>query len=127
LQTMHGMVQEGIDLLQDMRRPIDDFGTLLHQSWLLKRSLSDAVTNPTIDEIYHEAIQAGASGGKLMGAGGGGFMFFVVRPALQKRVRERLRKLVHVDFRFDYTGSKILIFDPDKPTPHPIFSPNSNK
>lgn len=126
LTTLHHMVPQAVDMLQDVRQPMENFGALLHHSWALKRQLSDAVTNPQIDEIYDEAMSAGASGGKLMGAGGGGFMFFVVRPSLRKRVRERLRKLVHVDFRFDHTGSKILVFEPDQPALAHIFPGNAD-
>ncbi|MBF0175387.1 MAG: kinase [Magnetococcales bacterium] len=113
LTQMQGMVDEAIDILRDIRRPIDDFGKLLHESWQRKRSLSDAVTTPLVDEIYSEAMAAGASGGKLLGAGGGGFMVFVVRPALRQRLRERLKNLLHVDFSFNNDGSKIIVFNPE--------------
>ncbi|MBF0137039.1 MAG: kinase [Magnetococcus sp. DMHC-1] len=114
LQQMRTMVDEAIAILRDIRQPIDHFGRLLHENWQRKRSLSDAVTTPLVDEIYAEAMAAGASGGKLLGAGGGGFMVFVVRPALRQRLRERLGKLLHVDFRFNQDGSKIIVFNPEE-------------
>ncbi|OSM05210.1 kinase [Magnetofaba australis] len=113
LKRMYKMVDESIDILTDIKQPIDHFGQLMHESWKLKRELSDSVTNERIDEIYNAAMDAGASGGKLMGAGSGGFMVFCVRPALQKRVRERLNKLIHVDTRIDHTGSQVMVYDPD--------------
>ncbi|MBF0623276.1 MAG: kinase [Magnetococcales bacterium] len=114
LTEMGAMVDQALEILRDVRQPIDHFGELLHQSWLRKRTLSEAVTTPLVDDIYSEAMAAGATGGKLLGAGGGGFMVFVVRPALRKMVRRRLEKLLNVNFRFDHTGSKIIVFNPEE-------------
>ncbi|MEG3639853.1 GHMP family kinase ATP-binding protein [Magnetococcus sp. PR-3] len=114
LTTMHGMVNEALSILNDQNQPIENFGTLLNESWKLKRSLSDAVTNPLIDEIYAEAIAAGASGGKLMGAGAGGFMVFIVHPSLRRKVCERLSRLIHVDCAIDHGGSQVVAYDPER-------------
>jgi len=113
LHAMGQMVDEAIALLANPREDIGRFGRLMHESWNLKRSLSDRVTNQKIDEIYETAIAAGASGGKLMGAGGGGFLVFIVPPAFRQKVREALRNLVEVRVGFDFGGSRIIFYDPD--------------
>ncbi len=113
LRAMGAMVDESIAVLQSRTTPIDEFGKLLHEYWSYKRVLSDKVTNQAIDEIYQAGIEAGATGGKLLGAGGGGFILFFVKPELQAKVRERLKGLIHVSFRIDYTGSKIVIYEPN--------------
>lgn len=113
LKAMFDMVAEAQGLLQDDSRPIRDLGTLLHQSWQLKRELADGVSTPLVDEIYDAAMSAGASGGKLLGAGGGGFMLFIVEPDKQTRVREALKDLVSVKIAIDNVGSKIVVYEPD--------------
>ncbi len=113
LTAMQQMVDEAIAILQMENRSLDEFGKLLHESWLCKRSLSNKVSTPEIDEIYKAGCEAGALGGKILGAGGGGFILFFVRPELQKKVCEKLKKIVHVSFRFDFTGSKIVVYEPN--------------
>jgi len=113
LHLMRQMVDEALAILVDPAAPIERFGQMLHESWLHKRSLSSKVSNPEIDQLYDEAMSAGALGGKLLGAGGGGFMLFFARPDDQPRIRERLRNLVHVPFEFDDTGSRIVFYQPD--------------
>jgi D-glycero-alpha-D-manno-heptose-7-phosphate kinase len=113
LCRMHDMVQEGIDILQDVNTPIDEFGELLHQHWQYKRSLSDAVSNSDIDAIYAEAMAGGADGGKLLGAGGGGFMLICARPERHQDIRSRLRRLIHVPFKFEDSGSKVVLYQPN--------------
>jgi len=112
LLTMNGMVDQAVSVLQS-QGPIEDFGRLVGDYWQYKRKLSDKVTNPAIDEIYQTGLEAGALGGKLLGAGGGGFMLFFVKPARQAEVKERLKHLIHVNFRIDYTGSKIVVYEPN--------------
>jgi D-glycero-alpha-D-manno-heptose-7-phosphate kinase len=110
LRLAKDLVDEGIAILstgQDITR----FGELLHEAWEAKRSLSDQVSNSHVDEIYHQALSAGAIGGKLIGAGGGGFILLFVPPARQKAVKERLNKLIHVPFKFEFSGSQIIVFD----------------
>jgi D-glycero-alpha-D-manno-heptose-7-phosphate kinase len=87
------------------------FGELLHQAWLAKRSLSDKVSNPQVDALYESARSAGAIGGKLLGAGGGGFILFFVPPEHQAKVRQQLSRLIHVPFAFEFSGSQIIFFD----------------
>jgi len=99
------ILSEGNDLL--------DFGRLLNESWQLKRSLTNKITTQEIDEIYQTAMKAGAVGGKLLGAGGGGFILIFVSPELRSRVKESLRGLLHVPFRFESAGSQIIFYEPD--------------
>ena len=113
LHAMRDLVAEGITILQNRAAPIDDLGRLLDQSWSMKRELADGVTTPEVDAIYAAGMEAGAVGGKLLGADGGGFMLFVVKPENQAKVRERLKDLIHVTFDFDSGGSKIVVFEPD--------------
>lgn len=113
LTRMAEMVEESIRVLQNTNSPIGEFGELLHQSWLCKRSLSDKVSTPEIDTIYEEAMGAGAIGGKILGAGGGGFLLLFVKPELQSQVRERLKHLVHVPFNFEDSGSRVVLYQPN--------------
>src|SRR5262249_32418274 len=113
LRTIHGMVDCAADILRDPKVPLSQLGELLHDSWRLKRELADNVSNPQIDEIYQAGCDAGAIGGKLLGAGGGGFMVFFVDPAKREQVRERLGKLIHVNVGFDHEGSKIVVYQPN--------------
>lgn len=110
LNAISQMVQEGMSILTG-GGDIAAFGQLLHQAWLSKRSLSTSVSNPHVEEIYAEARAAGAIGGKLIGAGGGGFMLLFARPQDQGRIREKLGKLLYVPFKFEYSGSQIIFFD----------------
>ena len=112
LQTMVSLVDEALSVIQSESRPIDEIGGLLHESWRLKRELADGVSTPEIDEIYETARAAGAVGGKLLGAGGGGFMLLFVEPEKQPVVKERLKNLVQVNFGIDDVGSKIVVYEP---------------
>lgn len=111
LLKMKESVHEAMRILQS-DSPIEELGRLLDQNWKYKRSLSDMVSSPEIDQIYEAAMKAGAIGGKLLGAGGGGFMLFLVKPALQKNVREALSHLIHVPFRFENSGSRVVLYQP---------------
>jgi D-glycero-alpha-D-manno-heptose-7-phosphate kinase len=113
LQRMLGMVDEAIAMLQDPSKPIEDFGHLLHQNWEYKRTLSDRVTTAEIDEIYSAAKRAGAIGGKLLGAGGGGFLLLFAKPEQQAQIRAELKNLVHVPFKFDTSGSRVVLYQPN--------------
>ena len=113
LKRMREMVDEAIAILADSRTSIDEFGKLLDLSWKYKRSLSDQVSKPEIDQIYDEAMRAGAIGGKLLGAGGGGFMLLFAKPEKHAAIRERLKKLVHVSFNFDDSGSRVVLYQPN--------------
>jgi D-glycero-alpha-D-manno-heptose-7-phosphate kinase len=111
LTRMRQMVDEGMEILA-AHDSLDAFGDLLDEAWRLKRSLSGVVSNTQVDEIYAEARRAGARGGKLLGAGGGGFVLFYVPPACRERVKERLRGLIWVPFQFDTSGSQIIFYSP---------------
>lgn len=113
LKLMREMVDEALSILLNPNTSIEEFGKLLDESWKYKRSLSDKVSTPEIDAIYEEAMRAGAIGGKILGAGGGGFMLLFARPEDQPRIRERLNKLIHVPFRFDNSGSRVVLYQPD--------------
>lgn len=113
LHTLRAMVDEAAAILGSPNSPLDQLGQLLHEGWMLKRELSQAVSNKKIDELYEAALSAGALGGKLLGAGGGGFLLLYAPPEAQASVRERLKDLVAVNFRFD-GGSKIVVYEPDE-------------
>ena len=114
LRAIQEMCNEAIKILNKKQDPIADLGGLLNEAWHFKRQLADGVTTPAIDEIYTAGCEAGALGGKLLGAGGGGFIVFVVRPQNQSKVRERLKNLIHVSFQFDTDGSRIIVSDPEE-------------
>ena len=87
---------------------IDDFGKLLHSAWLTKKKLSSSISNPKIDQIYEYVISKGALGGKLLGAGGGGFLLFYMKKNLQKSFLKKNKKLVEIPFKFSNKGTEIL-------------------
>lgn len=113
LRIMKDLVEEGVSILgsdQDMT----GFGELLHEAWQAKRSLSSSVTNSYVEDIHERAISAGAIGGKLLGAGGGGFLLLFAPPSVQKKIREKLNSLIYVPFKFESSGSQIIFFDPEE-------------
>ncbi|GLK87747.1 GHMP family kinase ATP-binding protein [Pseudomonas turukhanskensis] len=112
LSQMMQMANEALSILQ-ATGSLGDFGTLLHEGWCLKKSLSKRISNPALDHIYETARAAGAIGGKLLGAGGGGFMLFFVEPQLQARVLESLKDLIHVPFQFENSGSRVVLYQPN--------------
>jgi D-glycero-alpha-D-manno-heptose-7-phosphate kinase len=110
LHTMRRMVDQGLSILMG-NRSIAAFGELLHEAWRYKRALSASVTNAVIDKAYDTAREAGAIGGKLLGAGGGGFLLVFARPKDHAQIVVRLG-LLHVPFRFESSGSQIIFYDP---------------
>ena len=113
LRSIIDMVDEGISILNS-KQEIALFGRLLHKAWNAKSEMSSAVSNSQIDEIYGCAQAAGAVGGKLLGAGGGGFMLLFVPPVYQANIRSELSKLLHVPFRFESAGSQIIFHDSEE-------------
>jgi D-glycero-alpha-D-manno-heptose-7-phosphate kinase len=113
LTQIKQMVDEGLSILQSPSTPITELGKLLHESWQLKRSLSDKVSTPEIDTIYQAGLSAGAIGGKILGAGGGGFILFFAKPENHKNICKSLKGLVQVSFCFDNIGSKIVLYEPN--------------
>jgi D-glycero-alpha-D-manno-heptose-7-phosphate kinase len=91
---------------------MDRFGKLLHETWLLKRGLTNKISTSFIDEIYDVALRAGAIGGKLLGAGGGGCILFFVMPELQGKIKEALKRLLYIPFNFEDSGSRIVYYVP---------------
>ncbi len=110
LKTMSRFVSEALAILRE-GGGMDAFGRLLHRSWESKRSLSDRVSNARVDQFYAKAIAAGALGGKLLGAGGGGFLLMFVPPDRRVAVRAALSDLIHVPFEFEFSGSQIIFAD----------------
>lgn len=111
LHAMYEMVDEALAILTSSN-DLTEFGKLLHESWKLKRGLTDRITLPEIDTIYESAREAGAIGGKLLGAGGGGFMLLFARPEDHERIKERLSKLLSVPFHFEEGGSQVIFYEP---------------
>ena len=112
LRRMESMVTDALSILNGNTDRFDDFGRLLNEAWKYKQSLSDRVSSDAINLIHEEAIKGGAIGGKLLGAGGGGFMLFYVRPEKQELVKERLGRLIHVPFHFENSGSRVVLYQP---------------
>ncbi len=113
LDKMYKMVDKAEKILCDKTKDLDDFGRLLDESWKLKRQTGKGVTTDTIDELYQRGIEAGALGGKLLGAGGGGFLIFYVQPEKQKQVMKAMKNLMHIPFKFDNEGSSIIHYSPE--------------
>ena len=113
MSELRDMVDEGASILRNQNNSLNDFGKLLDKSWKNKRSLSKLISNNIIDEIYAAAIKAGATGGKLLGAGGGGFILFYVKPEKQINVAKTLKNLTLVPFEFENSGSKVVLYQPD--------------
>lgn len=112
LTQMYYMVREAIQILQG-GSSLTPFGQLLHESWMIKRSLTDKISNPYIDDLYEIARKSGAIGGKILGAGGGGFLLLFAEPEKHPRVKEALSHLLHVPFRFETLGSQIVFYETD--------------
>ena len=110
LLRMMQLVDEATGILQDKEDRLDDFGQLLHEQWLIKQGMSSKISNGDINAIYQAGLKAGALGGKLLGAGGGGFILFFVRPEQQRQVKEALKHLLYVPARFDHCGSQVVYY-----------------
>jgi D-glycero-alpha-D-manno-heptose-7-phosphate kinase len=114
LFAMLQMVQEGISILSG-DRDLCEFGELLHEAWMVKRGLTSKITTPMINDIYEAARRAGALGGKLLGAGGGGFMLLFAKPETHAHIKAALPGLLHVPFRFEGMGSQIVFYQQESP------------
>jgi D-glycero-alpha-D-manno-heptose-7-phosphate kinase len=114
LDTMLQLVDEAEAIVASPGCSVDEFGRLLHESWQIKRTLTQKITNASIDEIYEAGLSAGALGGKLLGAGGGGFMLFYVPPGRRQALRTRLKKLLCVPFTFSNRGSHVVVYEPEE-------------
>ncbi len=104
------LVDEAEHILTDRSQNLNEFGRLLDYTWKLKRQTGNAVSTEKIDVLYERAMQAGASGGKLLGAGGGGFLVFYVEPDRQKEVRKAMSDLMYIPFEFENTGTTVIYY-----------------
>jgi len=111
LEAMQKLTLEALRIFEhESSSAIKDIGLLLQEQWNYKRTLTDSVSNSNINSIYDAAIEAGAYGGKLMGAGGGGFFMFLAPPYAHQKIKDRLKQInVWIPFKFDYEGSKIIM------------------
>src|SRR5438105_745412 len=114
LNIMLQMVDQAEAIIASSSHPLEEFGRLLHESWKLKRTLTKNISNASIDEIYEAGRSAGALGGKLLGAGGGGFMMFFVPPECREALRARLKKLLCIPFSFSKRGSQVVVYEPEE-------------
>lgn len=113
LQQMYSLVDDAERVLEDKYSDLDDFGRLLDITWKLKRRTGGAITTSSIDDLYERGIAAGALGGKLLGAGGGGFLVFYVQPEKQKAVMDAMKDLLYVPFRFEDAGTQVIHYTPE--------------
>ena len=113
LAEMYSLVDEAQDVLENKNRDLDDFGRLLDQTWRLKRQTGSKISTGSIDELYEKGIKAGALGGKLLGAGGGGFLLFYVQSEKQESVRNAFSHLMEVPFEFENSGTKVIYYSPE--------------
>lgn len=114
LDKMISLVDEAQEILEDCNRDLDDFGYLLDKTWRLKKETGDHVSKSSIDSYYEKGLKAGALGGKLLGAGGGGFLLFYVKNEKQDSVRNALKELLEVPFSFEKYGTRVIYYSPEK-------------
>lgn len=120
MKQMHALVNDAQNVLENKHSDLDEFGRLLDMTWRLKRQTGGRITTNSIDRLYEEGIRAGALGGKLLGAGGGGFLVFYARPDRQNAVREAMKNLLYVPFKFEDGGTQIIHYTPE------IYVPKGN-
>lgn len=113
LKQMYDLVDEAELVLVDKTRDLDDFGRLLNKTWKLKRQTGGSVSTNSIDGLYARGIEAGALGGKLLGAGGGGFLVFYVQPEKQEAVRTAMSDLMYIPFEFEDGGTRVIHYTPE--------------
>ena len=114
LKKMYELVDEAEAIITDKHRDLDDFGRLLDTTWRLKKDTGSAVSTGSIDELYEKGMQAGALGGKLLGAGGGGFLVFYVQPEKQENVRTAMKDLMYIPFKFEDGGTQVIYYGPEE-------------
>lgn len=113
LKEMYALVGEAEKILTDSNTKLDEFGRLLDYTWKLKRRTGSAVTTEGIDLLYEKGIKAGALGGKLLGAGGGGFLIFYVKPENREYVRKVMHDLLYIPFEFENGGTRVIYYSPE--------------
>lgn len=117
LHHMYSLVNDAEKILISPTLCIDDFGNLLNEEWQVKRKLNSSISTTLIDEIYQRGLRAGALGGKLLGAGGGGFIVFYVQEEKHNAVREALKDLLYIPFEFENNGTQVIYYSPEDYTP----------
>ena len=113
LQQMYALVDDAEKILEDNHSDLDDFGRLLDTTWHLKRQTGGAITTNSVDALYEKGIASGALGGKLLGAGGGGFLVFYVQPEKKASVMKAMKDLLYVPFRFEDGGTQVIHYSPE--------------
>ena len=114
---MHKLVDEAERILVEKEKDLDEFGRLLDITWNLKRKTGTTVSTNSIDHLYARGIAAGALGGKLLGAGGGGFLVFYVQPERQEAVKTAMKDLMYIPFCFEDGGTQVIHYTPESYEP----------
>lgn len=114
LQKMYELVDEAEEVLTNKDRDLDDFGRLLDVTWKLKKGTGSSISTESIDDLYEKGMNAGALGGKLLGAGGGGFLVFYVQPEKQGAVKEAMKDLLYIPFKFEDGGTRVIHYNPEE-------------
>jgi D-glycero-alpha-D-manno-heptose-7-phosphate kinase len=117
LQEMYSLVGQAEDILTDKNADLDEFGRMLDHTWRLKRQTGAAVSTNSIDMLYEKGMRAGALGGKLLGAGGGGFLLFYVQPEYQENVKSAMSDLMYIPFEFENGGTQVIYYAPESYEP----------
>ena len=117
LKEMLSLVDDAERMLTDKTADLDDFGRLLDHTWKLKRQTGAAISTDSIDALYSKGIAAGALGGKLLGAGGGGFLVFYVQPEYRESVMKAMSDLLYIPFRFEDGGTRVIHYSPEEYVP----------
>ena len=110
---MLSLVDKAENILTDCNTDLDEFGRMLDHTWNLKKQTGSAVSTNNIDELYDKGMKAGALGGKLLGAGGGGFLVFYVQPEYQNAVKEVMKDLMYIPFNFEDGGTRVIHYTPE--------------
>lgn len=118
LKELFSLVDDAEKILTNKNADIDDFGRLLDYTWKLKRQIGNAVSTNSIDELYVKGMSAGALGGKLLGAGGGGFLVFYVQQDKQDAIRKAMRDLLYIPFEFEDGGTRVIHYSPESYEPY---------
>lgn len=113
VKLLRGMVDEAISILVNSNRDFVEFGKMMNESWNIKKAFAENISSQYIDEAYSEALANGAWGGKLMGAGGGGFLAFVAPPESHDAIKKALSNLIYVPFDLEHTGSTVCVYEPN--------------
>lgn len=117
LKEMLQLVAEAEKVLTNQHSDLDEFGRLLHYTWKLKRQTGKAVSTESIDDLYEKGLKSGALGGKILGAGGGGFLLFYVQQEKQDAVKEEMKNLLYVPFQFEDGGTRVIYYAPEQYVP----------